>query len=360
MKKPKVLLIQDVLVNYRDPIYSLINEQVDLTVGYTTLANFTVSSYPIIQLPYYRIGKLIWHKNLKRIINQYDVVVYAPYFKMIRLALLPFVPHKPKLVTWSLGVHASYTRPYDLTKNPDFEDKIYETIQDHADACVFYMPEPIEYWKKYRKIDDKKYFVAHNTVAVAQFDTVMPEVRDTILFVGTLYKEKGVGELIDCYFKAKKIAGNLPLMKIVGKGAEKDNIEQHIKDLGLADDVEMTGAIYDENILKNYFAKAIVCVSPKQAGLTVLKSLGYGVPFVTRLDAITGGEKKNIINGKTGLFYGSEDELVNILVETATKPEIFASMSDDARNYYLGKASPERMAQGVVNAIKYVTNCRFE
>lgn len=49
-----------------------------------------------------------------------------------------------------------------------------------------------------------------------------------------------------------------------------------------------------------------------------------------------------------------------MIKKTATKPEIFASMSDDARNYYLGKASPERMAQGVVNAIKYVTNCRFE
>ncbi|MBR2196750.1 MAG: glycosyltransferase family 4 protein [Salinivirgaceae bacterium] len=353
MKKPKVLLIQESLMNYRDPIYSLINEQVDLTVGYTTATNYTDASYPIIQLPYRMIGKLIWHKHLRRIINQYDVVVFVPHFRMIRVATLSFFPHKPKLVTWSLGVHASRTRLYNLSKKPDIEDKIFETIQDHADACVFYMSDPIEYWKKYRKIDDKKYFVAHNTVAVAPFDESESKDKNIILFVGTLYKQKGVGELIDCYAKAKKKVGKLPALKIIGKGPEKDSIEQHIKTLGIEEDVELTGAIYDENILKNYFVKSIVCVSPKQAGLSVLKSLGYGVPFVSRTDAITGGEKANIVNGQTGLFYESENELVDILVKTTTEPEMFAAMSKAARSYYLKEASPEGMAQGVIDAIYY-------
>lgn len=48
MKKPKVLLIQEDLKNYRDPIYSLINEKVDLTVGYTTSTDYQSTSYPII------------------------------------------------------------------------------------------------------------------------------------------------------------------------------------------------------------------------------------------------------------------------------------------------------------------------
>lgn len=353
MRKPKVLLIQEDLKNYRDAIYALINEYVDLTVGYTLSSDYTESSYPIISLPYIKIGRLIWHKRLRHIINQYDVVVYVPHLKLIRLAILPFLPHNPKLVTWSLGVHASYTRLYDLTQSPSFLDKVFETIQDHADACVFYMPEPLEYWKKYRCIDEKKYFIAHNTVAVASFEKVKPETRNIILFVGTLYKQKGIGELIECYAKAKEEMGKLPVLKIIGKGPEKESIQQQIDSLGLHNDVELTGAIYDENILKEYFTKAIICVSPKQAGLTVLKSLGYGVPFVTRTDAITGGEKTNIINGKTGLFYDSEKELIDILCKTKTEPQLFASMSEIARNYYLTEASPEKMARGVVDAIIY-------
>lgn len=353
MIKPKVLLIQEELKYYRDPIYALINKQVDLTVGYTVSADYTVSSYPIIKLLYKKIGKVIWHKDLLQLVNQYDAVVFVPHFKMVRVATLPFVPHKPKLITWSLGVHASYTRLYDLSQKPSFADKVFETIQDHSDACVFYMPEPIEYWKKYKKIEEQKYFVAHNTVAVASFDEAETIDRNIILFVGTLYKQKGIGELLECYAKAKARVGDLPKIKIVGNGPEKSDIESHVKALHLGDDVELTGAIYEEDKLKDYFVKSIICVSPKQAGLTVLKSFGYGVPFVTRSNAITGGEKTNIIPGKTGLFYDTEEELVDILCKTATEPETFSAMSAYAINYYKTEASPERMAQGVVDAINY-------
>lgn len=353
MNKPKVLLIQEDLKNYRDSIYSLINRKVDLTVGYTVSADFTESSYPIIKLPYRKIGRIIWHQGLRSIINQFDVVVFVPHFKMVRVIALPFLPHKPKLVTWCLGVHASYTRPYDLSKDPDIQDRIFEEIQVHADACVVYMPEPIEYWKKYRKIDEKKFFVAHNTVSVLPYNSSKITPRNIILFVGTLYKQKGIGELLESYAKAKERVSALPKVKIVGKGPEKDDIESRVRQLNLEDDVELTGAIYEEEKLKDYFVQSVICVSPKQAGLTVLKSLGYGVPFVTRTDAITGGEKTNVIPGKTGFLYKTEDELIDIICDTATNPQKFAAMSETAMNYYNTEASPERMAQGVVDAIYY-------
>ena len=353
MSKPKVLLIQQELKNYRDPIYALIAKQVDLTVGYTVAADFTESSYPIIQLPYKKIKSIIWHKGLKSVINQYDVVVYVPHLVMLRVATLPFVPHKPKLVTWSLGVHASYYRPYDLSKKPSFRDKLFVFLQDHADACVFYMPEPIDYWKKYKAIDERKYFVAHNTVTVAPYDESETKNRDIILFVGTLYKQKGIGELLECYANAKERVGALPKVKIVGKGPEKDDIVSQVKQLNLEDDVELTGAIYEEEKLKDYFVRSVICVSPKQAGLTVLKSIGYGVPFVTRTDAVTGGEKTNVIPGRTGIFYDTEAELVDILCKTATEPQIFAALAESARQYYKTEASPDGMAKGVVDAINY-------
>jgi glycosyltransferase involved in cell wall biosynthesis len=351
--KPKVLLIQQDLKNYRDPIYKLISAQVDLTVGYTVSADFTESSYPIIQLPYKKIWNIIWHKGLIKIINQYDVVVFVPHLVMLRTATLPFVPHKPRLVTWSLGVHASYYRPYDLTKKPDVSDKLFELIQDHADACIFYMPEPIEYWKKYKRIDERKYFVAHNTVVVAPFDESETSDRNIILFVGTLYKQKGIGDLLECYATAKERVGTLPKLIIVGNGPEKDVIEEQIRMLHLENDVELTGPIYEEDRLKDLFVKSVICVSPRQAGLTVLKSIGYGVPFVTRTNAVTGGERSNVISGKTGILYNTESELVDILCKTATEPKLYSAMSQSAMNYYRTVASPEGMAQGVVDAIYF-------
>ncbi len=122
----------------------------------------------------------------------------------------------------------------------------------------------------------------------------------------------------------------------------------------MEDDVVLEGAIFDENILKDIFSEAILCISPKQVGLTVLKSFGYGVPFVTRRDAITGGEKSDIKDGVNGYFYDTEEELINIIVRTKTHPEEFMIMSDAARNHYLTEASPEAMAQGVIDAIMFV------
>ncbi len=355
MNKPKVLLIQESLMNYRDPIYSLISKKVDLTVAYTIKADYTDSDYPIISLPYKKIGKIIWHIGLRKIINKYDVVIFVPHFKMIRLAMLPFLPHKPKLVTWSIGIHVSYNREYNLSTFPSLSDKIYEYIQDHADACIFYMKAPIEYWKKYNDIDERKYFVAHNTVKVDNCNPLLPICkRNTILFVGTLYKQKGIGELIEAYSKAYINDRNILTLVIIGKGPEEDAILEQIIANGLQEKVKLVGAIYDEKELSKYFHNARLCISPKQAGLTVLKSLGYGVPFVTRSNAITGGEKSNILHNENGLFYDSIKDLVEIINECSKNPARFDKMSIKAYEYYQTNATPERMAKGVLDAIRYV------
>ena len=352
--KPKVLLIQSVLFRYREPIYRIMSEQVDLTLAYTNRCEIEDSSYTIIKLPSFKIGPLTIHRHVNRILNQYDVVILLPHLNFIRLNMIAFQKHKYKLVTWSIGLHVSYNKHYDLNVEPTFKDKVFEAIQDRADACIFYMPEPIEYWKKHKNINIEKYFVAHNTVAVEPF-IKLPDftTKDSLLFVVTLYKQKGIGELMEACAIAKKKVGRIPKLDIVGKGPEKDSIENQIHELGLEGDVNLCGPIFDDKILKEYFFKSILCISPKQAGLSVLKSLGYGVPFVTRTDAITGGEKSNIIDKENGLFYDSVDELANIIADTITNPNKYEIMCQNARNYYLNNATPEKMAQGALDAISY-------
>ncbi len=348
-----VLIIQEIISSYRKPIYELINSEVKLTVGYTHKNEIADSNFEIKKLPTKTIFGFCFIRGLRRLTRQYDVIIIPPHLKFINSNMLPFIRTKCKIITWSIGLHITYNRKYNLEQAPSFKDKLTFAIFNNSDAAVFYMPEPIEYWKKYKRIREDKCFVAHNTVEVAPYDEVLPQTRSIILFVGTLYKQKGIGELLDCYAKAKEINGLMPPLVIIGKGPEKDSIETKIKELNIEDSVELKGAIYDESILKEYFTKSIICVSPKQAGLSVLKSLGYGVPFVTRKDAITGGELFNLVDNENGIFYSKTDELVDILVNAATNRELFANMSKNARETYLNNCKPEVMAKGILDAINY-------
>lgn len=357
MRKPKVILIQETLQNYRVPIYKLMQKELDLTLAYTVRNEINDSDLEVIQLPYFKIGPFYVHKRLYRILNQYEVVISLPHLRAVRICLLQWLPRKFKLVTWTIGKHANYNTPFDLSKRPSLLDRIFETIQDGADACIFYMQETIDYWTRYKKIDVRKYFEAHNTVAVADFGTLPSyESRDSFLFVGSLYAQKGIGELIEAYCMAKEKNRNLPRLNIVGRGEEKEAIELQIQKAGLAEDICLCGAIYDEEILKEYFLKALLCISPKQAGLTVLKSLGYGCPFVTRPDAITGGERDNVKDGENGLFFNTVEELSEILLDVMRSKTKYAKMSVRARDYYTNHCSPELMAEGALSAVRYVLN----
>lgn len=355
MGKTKVLYISGILSSYNNPIYEILCEKVDFTYAWVERSEVKNAKYKTFQFPSYKCGPFILHKGLMKVINQYDVVIFSPHLSYLKTALLPFVTHKPKLISWDIGIHVSYNKKYDLTKAPDVKDRIFQYIQDHCDACIFYMPQPIDYWKQHSTIDERKYFVAHNTVKVAEFDR-LPNIneRNKFLFVGTLYQQKGVGELIDAYAIAKNRIENLPNLYIIGKGPEEELIKDTLRKKELLDSVVMTGAIYDEEVLKEYFLTSLLCISPKQAGLSVQKSLGYGVPFVTRPDAITGGERLDIHDGVNGFFYQSLEELADIMIGAVKNPEVIRSMSQKARDYYVTEASPEKMAKGALDAINYV------
>ena len=357
MGKPKVLYISGVLSSYNDPIYQILSEEVDFTYAWVDKSEVNETIYNIFQFPHWKCGPFVIHKKLRKIINQYDVVIFTPHLRFLMLGLLPLFPHKPKLISWSIGLHVSYNKKYDLTKAPDFKDRVTRFIERHCDANIFYMSHPIDYWRQYSKIDERKCFVAHNTVKVASFDSLPSfENRDKFLFVGTLYQQKGLGELIEAYSMAKKKQGDIPKLYIVGKGPEEILIREIIKEKGLSNSIVLTGAIYDEDKLKDYFLTSLLCISPKQAGLSVQKSLGYGVPFVTRPDAITGGERFDIIDKENGFYYQTTGELADIIVNASNNPKEVERMSINARNYYLNYATPEIMAQGALDAIEYVLN----
>lgn len=140
----------------------------------------------------------------------------------------------------------------------------------------------------------------------------------------------------------------------MGDGPEFNKIKDLVKENGIDNKVILYGRIIEEEKLRDLFMRSFVCVSPGQAGLTVLKSFGYGVPFVTRQDAVTGGELLNIKNHENGILYSDDKMLVDILKDVRLDPEKYIQMGNNAYEYYYAYATPQKMAQGVIDAINYV------
>lgn len=348
----KVLILQEILMPYRIPIYKILAQKYDLTIGcFKIHKNTQIDNIKVIQLEEYKIGKLSIAKGLSRITPQYDVVISLVHFHILNYCALFLKKEKYKKISWTIGVRASYNKNYSLEPEHSLYFVFLKEILKKADANIFYTKGPISLWEK-EGIDRKKMFVAQNTVEIFNCpDTDKKEIK-SILFIGTLYKQKKTDELIDAYLKVCETKTNYYDLDIIGDGDDLARLK------GKYDNpkIHFWGSIYKEKDLYEFFKKAIVCVSPGQAGLSVLKSMGYGVPYVTRKNAITGGEILNITNEENGFIYSTEDDLVRILDDLDKNKNKYLIAGEKAKDYYNKNATPSIMAQGIIDAIEYVMN----
>lgn len=351
MNKPKVLILYNKLFHYRIPVWNILSEYCQLTVSYTVGGEIEVPNdlkFEVMYLPPINGNErfVIQKANIRKLARQFDVVIAYGNIAWLKLSTLPWF-NRTKVIFWSLGVSASYNSGYDKKTRWDW---IRCFFYKHADALAFYTRFPIE---KYGKmgIPVEKMFEAPNTVQVCPVDGVRP--KTSILFVGTLYRQKGIQYLLDAYL-ANRENPNILQLNIIGNGPDYDYIESWIRENGMEHVITLCGAIYDNRQKAEYFADALACISPLQAGLTVLESMGYGVPFITTKDAITGGELFNITNQETGVLMDSPEQLNGILADIFSNPEKYNHMGKQARMYYDENRTPAHMAEGLYAAIQYV------
>lgn len=352
--KPKVLILYNKLLHYRMPIFNLLEDDFEVTVAYNYGDEPKCElNFKRIKLHPYKIWKFTFQKeNIFKMCQNYDVVLAygeTSYLKYSFLALHP--NRKFKLVYWNIGAPASYTRHYGEGSKMYFAYTHF--FQRKADAHVSYAEEGkrihIEHGFKPEML-----FVANNTVKVPKINK--HRSRNSIIFIGTLYPQKGIPILLDAYKKAYEKDNNTLPLNIVGDGILSHSISQWIKDNHLESKVHMLGALYSAEDKIPVFESAYACISPNQAGLAVLESMGYGVPFITSKDAITGGEAFNIIDEENGKRIDSLEELADIILEISHNPERYEKMGENAYDYYWDKRTPEIMANGLKEAINYVLN----
>lgn len=351
MDKPRVIIFYNKLFHYRIPVWNLLAEKCDLTVTYSSgdgkIPEGMECKFKVIYLPAKRLfNHIVWQKaNIRKIAKDYDAVIAYADISWVKYNTLPWF-NKTKVVFHTLGVTASYDRAFDSNNKLD---RIRKFLFSKADALAFYTTYPIE---KYAKmgIPREKMFEAPNTVEVRPVKE--PQKKDSLLFIGTLYRQKGLQTLLDAYYALRE-EKELPLLRIIGKGPEEHVIRNWIDENQMGDKVKMMGAIYDIDEKARYFAKAFACVSPRQAGLSVPESMGYGVPFITSKNAITGGEYLNIHDGIDGVLMDDESQLVEVIHDIAVNKQKYEEMGRRAQCFYNENRTPQHMADGLWKAVQY-------
>ena len=347
----RVLIIQSTLPEYRVPVFNHLSKKCELTLlvpnqpKIETAVDFKIDVVPEKHIP--RFGRY-FACNLSKKIEEYDVCISQLSVNYLQVIKHLYSRRKCKLILWGIGVAAGYGVPYDSKKS--YRKILYQFIK-RADAAVFYSYYPKEVYLR-MGINGNKMFVANNTVQVLPQKTSKPSY---LLFIGSLYPEKGIDILINQYHNAYNENHDVEDLYVVGDGTERRKSEDMCRTYGISHKVHFLGAIYEERQLSELFSQAIVCISPNQAGLSVLKSMGYGVPFVTRNDAITGGERFNIINENNGRLYESDEDLKSIILDIYDNKAKYFQYGLNAKAYYDKFRTVDQMSDSFSSAIEYVS-----
>lgn len=350
----RVIILLHELQHYRVPVFNELAKKVDLTVscnknlpeGLIEKINFRIQKEKIIKR-----GPFLLHKRgIHNIIKPYDVVLSLMNLRCIDVLLYVNLPKRnKKVILWGIGVSGSHTKQFGTYKKLDWIKKL---AFKKSDGLIFYT----DYAKKYFSdlgFNLNKLFTANNTVSVIECNKA--NVPNDLLFLGSLYPEKGLDNLIlefnklHCNLDPKSIGK----LHIVGDGPLKNKLH-NLVERNIKERVIFHGAINDDKKLAKIFENCLVCISPTQAGLTVLKSMGFGTCFITTKSAITGGEILNIVNNETGIILDDKSQLLQCLMEVYSNPLKFLFIGQKAKIYYHKNRKVEFMANDLFFAINTV------
>jgi len=164
----------------------------------------------------------------------------------------------------------------------------------------------------------------------------------SVLFVGRIYRPKGVFDLVKAFSLAKLPASSN--LNIVGDGEDVGELGTFIGDLGIADKVTLAGAT---SSVPEYLADSHVLVLPSYAeGIprVVMEAFAAGTPVVgTDIPGI----RQLVENDVTGLLapVGDTGRLARAIERLCNNPELARLMAENARLVVEKSYSAKRMAQ---------------
>ncbi len=218
---------------------------------------------------------------------------------------------------------------------------LYKQLFRFSDQLVYVCNSQQDYWMK-KGMKAKSVHVIHNGIDTEYFKDYWSEkeksdIRSTynisnqdylIGISAALRKEKAHGDLLQAISQLKQTGVPVKCL-IIGDGVERKNIEEKILNLGLENDVYITGYQQDVRpLLVTCDVMVITSRAVETFSIAALEAMSLGLPLIM---SDIGGAKEQVKNDYNGYLFrpGNINELKSALqsLKNRTKRKLFGQRS---------------------------------
>ncbi|MFH0726540.1 MAG: glycosyltransferase [Pseudomonadota bacterium] len=338
----KVLLVHDIVHEYRIPLFKELTNHLNITVAYSK-SNSAFSEVKAVKLRQLKFGPFIVFKGLLSIIKGFNIVIFPldlhyPQFFLYSLLF------KKKIIWFGHGVGKSKLAFY--IRLPFV--KLSKSILLYYDKAKNDLVN--------KGIQRDKIFVTHNSIYVFNSEYLKAD-RKNFIYIGRIQDRKKILDACQAINIMKELfIKNESRFIIVGNG-DKTKIENYIQKNNLKDIIRIENGTYDENKIRDYFNGAIAYLSPGHIGLGILHSFAYGVPIITSRGSVHGPEFENAREFENSILYdGTIGDLANCLKLLISNKELSHYLGENAFDLYSNHRKPSNIINAFVKAVRYETN----
>jgi glycosyltransferase involved in cell wall biosynthesis len=353
----KVFLLQEIVPNYRVPVFSRISslDDVDFTVFYSDaskskqsnnlkssdiLEGFRNKKIPALSFR----GTTLQFSFVYEILKQRPDVVICGYMgrvdtllslllcKLMRIRFLWFqggVPYKDPEKIRKYATRGRMSRWFGAFNPRILLSRRANGLIAYSDKAKQYYADlgftPNRIWVAHNSPDtaslarSREIWEHHQQQLAADRTRLSPNGTPVLLMIGRLNKQRRVDTLLSAISILKGRGTDLSLV-IVGDGGERSHLERTAESLGLPD-VHFEGAVYDDHELCRYLLVSDIFVTPGVASLAIKIAMSMGRPVVS---ADYGLEVHDIDIGKNGYVFplGNAEALADkleVLLESEHK-----------------------------------------
>lgn len=330
----RLVIIQKSIPHYRIDFFLKLSQIYDLIVIYSDPNCSTKFPFKTKYIETLKFWQLEIHKKLIPFIinsNPHKVIIMMDLHFPVFIIIALMNKFKRKIIWWG---------PW-MTKN-EIANRVRLNLMKSTPSILYSESHKKQFIQK--GIDSQKLIVANNTIHISRRLKSYKYNKKHFLFVGSFNKRKGIHSLLNAYETFLQNTDSDIKLILIGDGEIFCEVKRRTQlSKILLENVYLVGRVEKEKDLLPYFKNCLANISINQAGLSILQSFAYGVPFITLKTAISGGETNNIINGKTGFLCKDLLEVIEKMKYLHFNRSNALELGKNCYEFYTQKATLENM-----------------